>query len=560
MDPKRLILFVIFSFSILMLWEAWQRDHAPQPISPSEQTQSQQNAVDPAIPQPAAGQAAPAAVQENGFSLPKGQRIRVQTDMVQAEIDTTGADLRRLELLKHRDNDDVKKNFVLLDDSKLPTVYVAQSGLIGSGLPSHKSVFTAASNDYAMAPGQDKLEVRLNWTGDQGVQVDKVYTFHRGSYLIDLRYEIRNTGANAVDSSVYYQIVHDSESAKTSMMMPTFTGAAYYTEADKFKKVSFDDMKKSNLSKNASDGWISLVQHYFVGAWIPKQGVAREYYTKQLSGDNFSMGAVSSLGTIAPGATVTTYAKFFAGPQEHEHLAAAAPGMDLVVDYGWLTVIASPLFWVLSMIQKLVQNWGVAIILLTVLIKLAFYPLSAKSYKSMAQMRELAPRLQRLKEQYGDDRQKMHQAMMELYKTEKINPMGGCLPILVQIPVFIALYWVLLGSVEMRHAPFMLWIQDLSAPDTLFGVIPLFGGIPLGLLPILMGVTMIIQTKLNPTPPDPIQAKVMMIMPVVFSVFFFFFPAGLVLYWLVNNVLSIAQQWHINRTIGQATAAKKKSR
>jgi YidC/Oxa1 family membrane protein insertase len=546
MDPKRLILFVIFSFSILMLWEAWQRDHTPQPVPQSQQAQLPQSAADPAVPQPASG--TPAAVQETGFSLPKGQRIRVKTDLIQAEIDTTGADLRRLELLKHRDSDDVKKNFVLLDDSKLPTVYVAQSGLIGNGLPSHKSVFTASANDFALQPGQDKLEVRLSWTDAQGVQVDKIYTFHRGSYAVDLRYEIHNGGATALTPSVYYQIVHDSESAKGSMMMPTFTGAAYYTDADKFKKVSFDDMKKNNLSKSAGDGWIALVQHYFVGAWIPKEGVAREYYTKHLSDTIYSMGSVSSLGSVSPGAQVTTDARFFAGPQEQKHLKAVAPGLEYVVDYGWLTVIASPLFWVLSMIQKLVQNWGVAIILLTVLIKLAFYPLSAKSYKSMAQMRELAPRLQRLKEQFGDDRQKMHQAMMELYKTEKINPMGGCLPILVQIPVFISLYWVLLGSVEMRHAPFALWIHDLSAVD------------PYYVLPILMGITMIIQTRLNPTPPDPIQAKVMTIMPVVFSVFFFFFPAGLVLYWLVNNVLSIAQQWNINRTIGQATATKKKAR
>ena len=546
MDPKRLILFVIFSFSILMLWEAWQRDHTPQPVQQSQQAQLPPSATDPAVPQPASG--TPAAVQETGFSLPKGQRIRVKTDFIQAEIDTTGADLRHLELLKHRASDDIKKNFVLLDDSKLPTVYVAQSGLIGSGLPSHKSVFTASANDFVLQPGQDKLEVRLSWTDAQGVQVDKVYTFHRGSYVVDLRYEIHNGSATALTPSVYYQIVHDSESAKGSRMMPTFTGAAYYTDADKFKKVKFDDMKKSNLSKNAGDGWIALVQHYFVGAWIPKQGVAREYYTKHLSDTIYSMGSVSSLGSVAPGATTTIDARFFAGPQEQKHLKAVAPGLEYVVDYGWLTVIASPLFWVLSMIQKLVQNWGVAIILLTVLIKLAFYPLSAKSYKSMAQMRELAPRLQRLKEQFGDDRQKMHQAMMELYKTEKINPMGGCLPILVQIPVFISLYWVLLGSVEMRHAPFALWIQDLSAID------------PYYVLPILMGITMIIQTRLNPTPPDPIQAKVMMIMPVVFSVFFFFFPAGLVLYWLVNNVLSIAQQWNINRTIGQATATKKKTR
>jgi YidC/Oxa1 family membrane protein insertase len=541
MDPKRLILFVIFSFSILMLWEGWQRDHRPQPVT---QTTAQQQA-DSGIPQAATGK--PAAVQESGFNLPKGQRVRVKTDLVQAEIDTNGADLRRLELLKHRDDADKTKNFVLLDDSKLPAVYVAQSGLIGGNLPSHKAVFTASADDYTLQPGQDKLEVKLSWAGSDSVQVDKIYTFHRASYVVDMRYEIHNGSGAALDPSVYYQIVHDSESSKGSAMMPTFTGGAYYTEADKFKKVKFDDMKKTNLSKNASDGWLALIQHYFVGAWLPKEGAPREYYTKQLTDKIFSIGAVSHAGAVAPGANAVINARFFAGPQEQDHLKTVAPGLEYVVDYGWLTVIASPLFWVLSMIQKMVHNWGVAIILLTVLIKLAFYPLSAKSYKSMAQMRELAPRLQRMKEQYGDDRQKMHQAMMELYKTEKINPMGGCLPILVQIPVFISLYWVLLGSVEMRHAPFALWIHDLSAID------------PYYVLPILMGITMIIQTKLNPTPPDPIQAKVMMIMPVVFSVFFFFFPAGLVLYWLVNNVLSIAQQWNINRTIGQG-AANKKSR
>lgn len=540
MDPKRLILFVIFSFSILMLWEGWQRDHQPQPVA---QSNAQQQA-DSSIPQAASGK--PAAVQENGgFSLPKGERVRVKTDMVLAEIDTNGADLRHLELLKHRDDTDKSKNFVLLNDSKLPAVYVAQSGLIGANLPSHKAVFAASGNDYTLQPGQDQLEVKLSWTGSDGVQVDKIYTFHRASYVVDLRYEIHNGSGAVLDPSVYYQIVHDSESSKGSRMMPTFTGGAYYTEADKFKKVKFDDMQKSNLSKNANDGWLALIQHYFVGAWLPKEGTPREYYTKQLADKIYSIGAVSHIGSVAPGANMEVKARFFAGPQEQDHLKTVAPGLEYVVDYGWLTVIASPLFWVLSAIQKLVHNWGVSIILLTVLIKLAFYPLSAKSYKSMAQMRELAPRLQRMKEQYGDDRQKMHQAMMELYKTEKINPMGGCLPILVQIPVFISLYWVLLGSVEMRHAPFALWIHDLSAID------------PYYVLPILMGITMIIQTKLNPTPPDPIQAKVMMIMPIVFSVFFFFFPAGLVLYWLVNNVLSIAQQWNINRTIGQGAASKK---
>lgn len=554
MDPKRLILFVIFSFSILMLWEAWQRDHVPQqPAVQAQQAQPGQSA-DSAVPQ-AIGSKQSAVVQESGFSLQQGQRIHVKTDMIDADIDTIGGDLRRLALLKHKDSDDVNKDFVLLDDSKLPKVYVAQSGLVGNDLPNHKTQYNAAAAEYQLQPGQDKLEVKLSWADSQGLQVDKIYTFHRDSYVVDLRYDIRNGSANPIDPTVYYQIVHDSQSAQGSRMMPTFSGAAYYTDAEKYKKLKFDDMKKSNLSTSASDGWIAMVQHYFVSAWIPKQGQARDYYTKQLKDNIYAMGAKSALGTIAPGATLSTEARFYSGPQEQKHLEAVAPGLQLVVDYGWLKVIAFPLFWVLSLIHKLVQNWGVSIILLTVMLKLAFYPLSATSYRSMAQMRELAPRLQRLKEQYGDDRQKMHQAMMEIYKTEKINPMGGCLPILVQIPVFIALYWMLLASVELRHAPFMLWIHDLSAPDTLFGTI---AGMPIGLLPILMGLTMIIQTRLNPTPPDPIQAKVMMVMPVVFSVFFFFFPAGLVLYWLVNNVLSIAQQWHINRTIAKASAAKKK--
>ena len=537
MDTQRLILFLVFSFSILMLWDAWERQHAPQP-APQTQTQAQVQDV-PAAPAKA-GQPGIVAAKTNNeaFSLGGGEKIRVKTDMIVAQIDTLGGDLRRLELLHHRATGDMSKNFVLLDDSDQAHPYVAQSGLIGPGLPNHRTAFTAKAGDYALADGSDKLEVRLTWNDGKGVQVDKLYTFHRGSYVVDVSYEIRNGGPSPLEPSVYYQVVHDSQSNQGSMMMPTFTGAAYFTEADKYKKVSFDDMKKSNLSKSASDGWIGLVQHYFVSAWLPRQGAAREYYTKNVGGESFSAGAVLPAGSIAPGASSSIGARLYAGPQEQTYLKNAAPGMEYTVDYGWLTIIASPLFWVLEAIQKLVHNWGVAIILLTVMLKLAFYPLSAASYKSMAQMGKMAPRLQTLKERYGDDREKLHKAMMELYKTEKINPMGGCLPVLVQIPVFIALYWVLLGSVELRHAPFMLWIQDLSSID------------PYYVLPVLMGATMIIQTRLNPTPPDPIQAKVMKIMPVVFSVFFFFFPAGLVLYWLVNNILSIAQQWNINRTLG----------
>ena len=539
MDTKRLIIFIIFSFSVLMLWDSWQQQHAPQPGA--SQSQSADHSVPKTVQSPL-----PAAPQEaTGFQLQSGQRIQVSTDLFNAVIDTAGGDLRHLELTQHRADGNTDKNFVLLDDAGSPMTYVAQTGLIGDEVPTHKAQFTSTSDHYSLQSGENKLEVRLSWNGDNGVQVDKIYSFTRGSYVVNVRYEITNGSSQALHPSVYYQIVHDSQSKRGSMMRPTFIGAAYFTADDKFRKISFADMEEANFSKSAKDGWIGLVQHYFVGAWIPQSGLAREFYTKRLAEHIYSIGSVSPLQAVAPGETLTVPAKLYAGPQTANDLSAAAPGLEYAVDYGWLTVIAKPLFWVLSSIEKIVHNWGVAIILLTVLIKLVFYPLSATSYRSMAHMRELAPRLQRMKEQYGDDRQKMQQAMMELYKTEKINPLGGCLPILVQIPVFIALYWVLLNSVEMRHAPFMLWINDLSAID------------PYYVLPVLMGATMIIQTRLNPKPADPVQAKVMMVMPVVFSVFFFFFPAGLVLYWLVNNILSIAQQWHINRSTERATAQKK---
>jgi YidC/Oxa1 family membrane protein insertase len=539
MDTKRLILFVIFSFSILMLWEAWQRDRMPE-------TPAVQQPQDASIPQAVTGEAAQGELPtESGFRLESAQRIEVKTDLFRAEIDTLGGDLRKLDLLQHRASGTSEESFTLMSDSGKPMIYVAQSGLIGDNLPNHKKLFTSASSQYELKQGEDWLEVRLNWTGEDGIQVDKIYTFRRGSYVIDLAYEIRNNSSRTLNPSVYYQIIHDKESNQGSAMMPTFTGGAFYTAEEKYTKLPFKDMAEEDLLLNTKNGWVGLVQHYFVSAWIPKEGMARVFYSRQLSDDIFSIGSKSALGNIAPGSSFSVDARLYAGPQTQESLEATAPGLEYTVDYGWLTIIASPLFWVLSAIEKLVGNWGVAIIILTILIKLAFYPLSAASYRSMAHMRELAPRLQRMKEQYGDDRQKFQQAMIELYRKEKINPMGGCLPILVQIPVFIALYWVLLGSVELRHAPFMLWIQDLSVPD------------PYYVLPILMGATMIIQTKLNPTPPDPLQARIMMIMPIVFSVFFFFFPAGLVLYWLVNNILSIAQQWQINRSTELAAARKK---
>ena len=538
MDTRRLVLFVIFSMSILMLWDAWQRDKAPGDVAPVTVNSAP-------VSHTAVTTVANADLPVDGdYKLLKGQRINVTTDLFKADIETVGGDLRRLELLKHRASDNEQANFVLLDDAAKPMVYVAQTGLIGTDLPSHNATFTSTANSYQMQDGQDSLEVRLSWAGN-GVTVDKVYTFHRNRYDIDVNYEIKNGSAVAITPVVYYQIVHDNESNQGSKVMPTFTGGSYYTEATKFKKLPFKDMAKQPLSITTNDGWVGLLQHYFVSAWIPKDGLARKFYTEKLSDNIYRIGTKSTLSTIAPGASLTIPARLFSGPQTKHDLKATAPGLEYAVDYGWLTVIASPLFWLLSKIHSLVNNWGVAIILLTLLIKAAFFKLSASGYRSMAQMRELAPRLQSMKEKFGDDRQKMQIAMMDLYKKEKINPMGGCFPILIQVPVFIALYWVLLGSVELRHAPFFGWIKDLSAID------------PYYVLPILMGSTMIIQTKLNPKPTDPMQAKIMTWMPVVFSVFFFFFPAGLVLYWLVNNVLSIAQQWYVNKMIHADNLAKK---
>lgn len=543
MDTKRLILFVVFSMSIFMLWDAWQREQNPQPPATQPAAQAPANGGIPtpsqvAPPAPSSPSVTPAASPQ----LAKGERIKVKTDLFDAEIDVNGGDLRRMVLIKHGSADDKKKPIVLLSD-EAPHFYVAQTGLIGAGLPTHKEIFSAAAKDYVLGADAKTLEVRLAWQGANGVQVNKIYTFHRGSYLIDLAYEIKNANGQPMKADAYFQLLRDdTPPAGDSQFLPTYTGPAIYTEAQKFQKHAFGDIGKDAKTDTvvSKDGWVAILQHYFLTAYLPQGAGQREFYTKKLSDKLYAAGVIMPLGEIAPNDDARLSVPLYVGPQEQETLKQLAPGLDLAIDYGWLTVVAVPIFWLLNLLHKWIGNWGWAIIVLTILIKGAFYPLSAASYRSMAKMKLLAPRLQKMKEQYGDDRQKMHQAMMEMYKTEKINPLGGCLPVVVQIPVFIALYWVLLYSVEMRHAPFALWIQDLTATD------------PYYVLPIIMGLSMIVQTKLNPTPPDPIQAKVMMIMPVAFSIFFFWFPAGLVLYWVVNNVLSIAQQWRINHVLGNA--------
>lgn len=537
MDLQRLFLFLIFSVSSMLVWENWQRAQHPAPAQVTAAS-GVPAATTSLTAAPAGGAPATVATEAKRIS---GAKIVVKTDNFVAEINTVGGDLRRLELAQHRDAKDKAKLFLLMQEQGTHS-YLAQTGLLGAGLPTHNSLFSSAASEYQMAAGQDSLEVRLTANDIVGATVTKIYTFHRGSYVVDVGYEIQNTGAAPMATTAYFQLVRDSSAPEgDSKFVPTYTGPAVYTDKEKFQKVDFSNIEKSKTDypKTADNGWVGMLQHYFVSAWLPKDKTQREYYTKALGNDLFAAGVIVPVAAIAPGQAGKVSVPLYAGPAQAK-LDEVAPGLGLTVDYGWLTIIATPIFWLLTKIQSIVTNWGIAIILLTVLIKLAFFPLSAASYRSMAKMRVVAPKLEKIKERYGDDRERLHKEMMELYKTEKINPLGGCLPMLIQIPVFIALYWSILSSVEMRHAPFFAWITDLSTPD------------PFYVLPLIMAVSMFLQSKLNPTPADPLQAKMMQIMPLVFAVVFFWFPAGLVLYSVVNNVLSIAQQWYITRSLESA--------
>lgn len=542
MDTQRLILVLVFSFSLVMLWDAWQKQGQPKPVPAKEQA-AQQTGGAPAPTTTLSSVSSPAAVPtvaQDAVPAAAAVKATVKTDFFVAEIASIGGDLVGLELTRHKAPNDKTKNFVLLENNPKEHIYLAQTGLIGEGLPNHKTAFRLVPGTYELKPDSDTLELRLEAPEGNGVKAAKIYTFRRGSYLIDVGYEITNGRQAPLVAHAYYQLTRDGKIPEAGITtISTFTGPAVYTEEGKFQKVEFADIEKGKAKfvPKAKDGWIAMIQHYFVAGWIPQGKDEREFFARKVGDNLFSTGVILPIAAIAPGQSGRISVPLYAGPQEQSRLERVAPGFDLVVDYGWLTVIAAPIYWVLELIHRLVGNWGWAIILLTVLIKAVFFPLSAASYKSMAKMKVVTPKLMKIKEQFAGDRNRMNQEMMELYKREKINPLGGCLPILVQIPVFIALYWVLLGSVEMRHAPWLLWIQDLSAKD------------PFYVLPIIMGVTMLVQTKLNPTPPDPIQAKVMMAMPVVFTAMFLFFPSGLVLYWVVNNVLSIAQQWQITRMI-----------
>jgi YidC/Oxa1 family membrane protein insertase len=557
-DTRRNILWMVLAASLFCLWQNWEhyngRDTLLYPsateVTANAGKTSSANGATPTgdLPtgtsgatQAAAVTATPSADVQSAAAV-KGETVHIRTDLVAVDIDSIGATIDRLELLTHKDQEHTDQNFVLfLQDDK--NTYVAETGLIGAApnLPTHHTPYTVSPGPTQLADGQNSLDVTFT-AESGGLKVAKTFTFTRGSYVIGVRHTVTNVSAEPLSPNLYLQLVRDdSKPAGTMRFYSPYYGPAVYTAADKFQKISFEDIqkKKDDASpRQATDGWIAILQHYFVAAWIPTEGLPREYLTRQVAdSQNYQAAAVLPLGSIAPQQTVTNDSRLFVGPEEERILEQVAPGLDLTRDYGRTKIIAEPVFWCLEHLHGLLGNWGWAIIVLTLGIKLAFFPLSAASYRSMARMKSVAPRLKILQEKYKDDRVKLNQAMMELYKTEKINPAGGCLPILIQIPVFISLYATLSASVEMRGAPWLGWIHDLGAPD------------PFYILPIIMMISMFVQYKLNPAPADPAQAKVMMIMPLVFGVTFFFFPAGLVLYWVTNNLLSIAQQYWITRVM-----------
>lgn len=556
MDIKRSILLVALAVVAYLMVLQWNQDYG-QAALPAETSQEQTTAAQlPKTPTSTTaenlqGDIPAVSGDQSASALPEtqasSQLIRVRTDVLDVAIDPRGGDivdLRLPEFPRRQDRPDVP--FQLFERSGERT-YEAQSGLIGDGpdKASGRPLYSSEQQQYQLEEGQDQLVVDLKYS-ENDVSYTKRFTFDRSDYDLRVTYLIENQGQKPWTGYMFGQLKRDDSgdpSSSTATGTATYLGAALWTKDEPYTKVSMGDMDDGSIKKTVEGGWIAWLQHYFVTAWIPAPDQTNQVQTRKDSQGNYIIGFTGPGVTVAPGSQGETYATLYAGPKSQDELEELSPGLRLTVDYGILWFIAQPIFWLLQNIHALLGNWGWSIIVLTIVIKLAFFPLSAASYRSMARMRAVSPKMQALKEQFGDDRQKMSQAMMELYKKEKINPLGGCLPILVQMPVFLALYWVLLESVEMRQAPWMFWITDLSIKDPFF------------ILPIIMGLTMFIQQQLNPTPPDPMQAKVMKMLPIIFTFFFLWFPAGLVLYWVVNNVLSIAQQWYITRKIERQTAA-----
>ena len=560
-DMRRTLLWVVFTMSLVLLWDAWNK-HTGQPsiFGGSNRPAASTGAAPSTLPSavlptlagvPAAASSAgtaaaavPAGTPAAAAAQTKGELVTLTTDTVKATFDSQGGSLVRLELLAYRDAVDATRNVVLLEQTA-KRAYAAQTGLItgqaGVTLPNHYTQMVVVPGERTLAPGAKEITVRFESPTVDGVKLAKTYTLRRGEYPIAVKHEVINQGSVTLTPQVYLQLARDGNPPEgESSFYFTFTGPALYTEAQKFQKIEFKDIAKGNTSheKAADNGWVAMVQHYFASAWLVQAAGPREFRTTKVADNLYTIAMVMPLGEVAPGATKVHEATLFAGPQEENKLEVLAPGLELVKDYGWLTVLSKPLFWLLTELHGLLANWGWAIVALVVLLKIAFYWLNASAYRSMGKMKAVAPKVNELKERYKDKPQEMQQAMMRIYKEEKVNPLGGCLPILVQMPFFIALYWVLLSGVEMRNAPWVGWITDLAAKDPWF------------ILPVLMTASSLFQVWLNPTPTDPMQAKLMWFMPLAFGFMFFFFPAGLVLYWLTNNILSIAQQWFINKQLG----------
>jgi YidC/Oxa1 family membrane protein insertase len=553
-DIRRTILWVIFGFSLVMLWDQWQvyngkpatffpsgkpavTAKAPTGAASANATAASGISTVPQAPVAATPGAVPPTANPAAASAAPREQITVTTDTMRVTFDTEGGSVVRTEMLKYQ-GDKTGEPFVLMNQNA-ERAYVAQTGLIGGEFPNHKTVM-AFSGDKALKDGANELVVKFESPVQGGVKLVKTYTLRRGEYDMSVQHQVVNTGAAPVAPQLYLQLVRDGNKLPgESSFYSTFTGPAVYTPEKKFHKVEFSDIdkNKAEVDKNAEAGYVAMVQHYFASAWILPDGIKRENFVRKVSENLYAVGMITPL-TVAPGQQAAVNAKFYSGPEEEKRLEQVATGLDLVKDYGWLTILAKPLYWLLSKLHSFIGNWGWSIMALVLTIKIAFYWLQAKGYESMAKMKAINPKVMALRERYKDNPQQMQQEMMRIYKEEKVNPLGGCLPIFVQIPVFIALYWVLLSSVEMRGAPWVGWIHDLSVQD------------PFYILPVVMTLTTMLQTALNPVPPDPMQAKMMWFMPLIFSVMFFFFPAGLVLYWITNNVLSIAQQWLINVRMG----------
>lgn len=535
MDNFRLILTLALAYTGFLIWQAWQHDYGPKPAVSVSQVQTASDSVPSATadtPSVATGAVPNASV------APTSRVVRVTTDMFDLDIDLQGGSLTRAFLQKYSVAvDQPNEKFHLLSNSA-DNYFIVQSGLLaaqGTDAPNHQTLFTTAADSYQMADDAMQLAVDLNWDNGSGLKVTKRYIFTRGSHLVQVQHLVDNQGQSAWTGRDYRQLQRGEPTKGTNAFMYTYTGGVAYSPEEKYQKYDFKDLAAKKLERDVTGGWVAMIQHYFLGAFVPPADEKQHQYSKGLEQGRGLIGTYSETVSVAPGNSHAFKGGLYLGPKLQADLEAIAPGLDLTVDYGWLTMIAKPMYLILDWINKLVSNWGWTIIIFTILIKGAFFKLSETGYRSMAQMRTLTPRIQALKDRYGDDRERLQAAMMEMYKKEKINPMGGCLPILIQMPFFIALYWVLMESVELRQAPWIMWINDLSVQDPYF------------VLPVLMGISMFVMQKLQPEPPDPMQAKMMMALPFVFTVMFAFFPSGLVLYWVVNNVLSAAQQYVITK-------------